>query len=188
MTHAATALAVVVLLVSCQRAGNTGKKAQATTSAPPATAATAAKAVEPPTRPDPAPLTAAAWVNTGPLTLEALKGKVVVLDFWAIYCGPCRTLIPRLNQLYLKHKDQGLVAIGVTEDRKAEVEKFAPQHQLTYPVAIDKLTDGDGTTFTAWRIVAVPAACVIGRDGKVAWRGPGDKLTEDILLNELARK
>jgi len=199
VTRATAALAFALLAASCQQADQSGTAKQATTKHPattaapttaarPSTAAPVAKAPAPPARPDPAPLTIEAWVNSEPLTLSALKGKVVVLDFWAIYCGPCRTLIPHLNALYLKHKDQGLVVIGITEDRKPDVEKFAPKHQLTYPVGIDKLVDGNGVTLAAWKIVAIPTLCVIGRDGKLAWRGPGDKLTEDILTAELARK
>jgi len=112
----------------------------------------------------------------------------VVLDFWAIFCGPCRKLVPHLNQLHATHKAEGLVVIGVTEDRKADVEKFAQDRKLTYPLALDTLVDSEGQTHNSYRVVAIPTVFLIGRDGNVAWTGPGERLTDEMVLAELAKK
>src|SRR5438445_2375247 len=65
------------------------------------------------------------WLNTGgkPVKFEELRGKVVVLDFWGVWCGPCRKAVPHLKELYEKHKDDGLVVIGV--HTTAQGEKMA---------------------------------------------------------------
>ena len=183
MRQATVLLVVAGLLASCERAPATKAKS----AGQPATAPTTELPPTEPPKPPP-PLTIATWLNTEPLTLEGLKGKVIVLDFWAIFCGPCRRLAPHLNQLYEKHKAEGLVVIGVTEDLKADVEKFAQDRKLTYPLAIDTLVDGDGRSHTTYGIVAIPTAYLIGRDGNVAWKGPGEQLSDEMVLAELAKK
>lgn len=85
------------------------------------------------------------WMNTGgkALKLSKLKGKVVVLDFWGVWCGPCRESVPHLNKLHEKYKDKGLVIIGVHS--KAEAKKmadFAKKNGIKYPIVID---DNDQT-------------------------------------------
>jgi len=128
------------------------------------------------------------WFNAQPMTLEGLKGKVVVLDFWNIYCGPCRKLMPHLGTLYTQHKAEGLVVIGITDDVKKELEAFLAKNPASYPIAIDKVVDGEGQTGKAYGIVAIPTIWLIGRDGNVVWKGPGGKLTDAMVLAELARK
>jgi thiol-disulfide isomerase/thioredoxin len=174
-----TALLPVVglLLVSCEPAQQKGAKRPA-----PATEARAAEAELPP------PLQASAWLNSEPLILAELKGKVVVLDFWSMYCGPCRKIMPHLSELYRKQKAEGLVVIGVTEDVKAELEGFLKENPVAYPLAVDRIVNGEGMTTNAYGIQAIPTAWLIGRDGKVAWKGHGDKLTDEMVLAELAKK
>ncbi|MCK5221031.1 MAG: TlpA family protein disulfide reductase, partial [Candidatus Aminicenantes bacterium] len=60
-------------------------------------------------------ISAETWLNSPPLSLEKLKGKVVIIDFWAPWCSPCRAVIPGLIEEYAKHKDDGLVVIGFTK-------------------------------------------------------------------------
>ena len=184
MRHLALLIAIGLALASCDTAKETPKgktadgKAAPTTKAP-AQAATAAK-------PAP-PLQIAAWFNSEPLTLEGLKGKVVVLDFWNTTCGPCRKLMPHLEELYNKHKADGLVVIGVTEDAKADLEAFLKDNKVAYPIAAD-VVDGTGKTFDAYGIGGIPTVYLIARDGSVAWHGPGGDLTDAMVEAELAKK
>jgi len=136
----------------------------------------------------PPALAIAAWFGSDPLTLDGLKGKVVVIDFWNTTCGPCRKLMPHLEGLYNKHKAEGLVVIGVTEDDKADLEEFLKKNPVAYPIAADALKGGTGQTFDAYKIGSIPTACLIARDGSLAWKGPGNKLTDDLILAELRRK
>ena len=73
-----------------------------------------------------------------PITRESLKGKVVLLDFWATWCAPCRAAIPHLVTLYETYKDQGLEVIGVSLDQgdPSDVEDFVKRNNIPYPIAI----------------------------------------------------
>jgi len=135
----------------------------------------------------PPPLDVAEWVNSRPIKLAELKGKVVVLDFWSVYCGPCRKLIPHLVEVYQRHRDAGLVVIGISLDEKPDLERFLKKHPIPYPIAIDRIVEGEEQTAKAYGVVAIPTTWVIARDGTVAWKGPGDKLTEKLLLDQLLR-
>ncbi len=136
----------------------------------------------------PPALQIAAWLGSEPLSLGTLKGKVVVLDFWNTTCAPCRTLMPHLAELYTKHKAEGLVVIGVTEDEKADLDEFLKKIPVAYPIAMDQLKGGEGQTFDAYKIGAIPTVCLIARDGSLVWKGAGDKLTDAMVLAELAKK
>lgn len=184
MRQLALILAMAGLLISCGK-GDQAKSGAAGAVAKPAEApkAAAAKANAPP----PA-LAIAAWFGSDPLTLEGLKGKVVVVDFWNTTCGPCRKLMPHLEGLYSTHKAEGLVVIGVTEDDKADLEEFLKKNPVAYPIAADALKGGAGQTFDAYKIGSIPTLCLIARDGSLAWKGPGDKLTDDMVLAELKKK
>jgi len=171
---------MALLLASCesgQRAANPPKEPKGNQEAE--APATPAKA--------PPALQIKAWFGSEPLTLEGLEAKVVVLDFWNTTCGPCRKLMPHLAELYTKHKAEGLIVIGITEDEESDLKAFLARNPVAYPIAADKV-DGSGATFNAYGIGSIPTACLIGRDGKLAWKGPGEKLTNAMVLAELAKK
>jgi len=103
---------------------------------------------------------------------SAWKGKVVLLNFWATWCGPCRAEIPDLINLQSKYKDQ-LVIVGLSVDEgknaAADVKKFVTDHQMNYPVAIvdekiEKLFGG---------ISSIPSTFVLNTDGKMVQRHLG---------------
>lgn len=120
----------------------------------------------------PAPsLRAIAWVNSEPLTLERLRGKVVLLDFWGVGCGPCVAALPAVQRLAEQFGGKGVVAIGVHDsgiDREA-LRRFAAEHRLTYPLAIDAEDEGlsFGKTFTAYTVRGIPTVAVIDREGRL---------------------
>jgi thiol-disulfide isomerase/thioredoxin len=106
------------------------------------------------------------WVNTDgkPLTLSNLKGKVVVLDFWGVWCGPCRAAMPHLKELYEKHKSEGLVVIGIhTANRGDEMAKYVEETSLPWPVAVD----AENKTVAAYHVDSYPDYYVIDRAGKL---------------------
>jgi thiol-disulfide isomerase/thioredoxin len=108
-------------------------------------------------------------MNGNKLDLADYKGKVVLLDFWATWCGPCRMEIPGLVALQQRYRDQGFTVIGVlTEDDPANVPEFASEMSkegvtINYPVVVgdDKLGELYGG------FVGLPTAFLIGRDGRI---------------------
>ncbi|HZP01589.1 MAG TPA: TlpA disulfide reductase family protein [Terriglobia bacterium] len=98
------------------------------------------------------------------LELANYKGKVVLLDFWATWCGPCRTEIPGFVELQKKYRDKGFVVIGISMDDGPEpVRDFYREYKMNYPVALgdDKLGGLYGGIF------GLPTSFVIGRDGRI---------------------
>ena len=106
------------------------------------------------------------WQNTDgkELTLAALKGKVIVLDFWGVWCGPCRSAMPHLKELYEKHKDKGLVVIGIhTKSQGEKMADYVVEAGLTWPIALD--TEGD--TVKAFAVDSFPDYYLIDRKGNL---------------------
>ena len=112
----------------------------------------------------PAPeISAQFWLNSPPLTLKALRGHVVVVEFWATWCGPCRESIPHLIELSKKYTN--ITFIGMTNEAKGKVEPFAKELGMTYAVAGKSESDGD------YGVKTIPTAFIVDVDGKVAWQG-----------------
>ena len=98
------------------------------------------------------------------LTLSSYRGKVVLLDFWATWCVPCREEIPHLVELQDKYRDRGLQIIGVSMDDGPEpVRDFYRQFKMNYPVVM-----GDAKTGELYGgVLGLPIAFVVGRDGRI---------------------
>ena len=122
------------------------------------------------------------WINAEPMTLKKLKGKIVVLDFWATWCGPCLASIPHTNELMEKYADQGVVIIGVCAKRGAEkMADTVKQRGIKYPVAEDT------GTIASYKANSYPDYYIIDRNGALRWADIANRDVEKaikILLEE----
>jgi peroxiredoxin len=106
------------------------------------------------------------------VNLADYKGKVVLLDFWATWCPPCRKEIPGFVDLYNTYKSRGLVVIGVSMDEDApDVKSFAAQYKIDYPILLGFGRDDD--LKPAFGELPLPTSFVIARDGMLCDRHDG---------------
>jgi peroxiredoxin len=116
------------------------------------------------------------------VTLASLKGKVVLIDFWATWCGPCRESIPHLVDLYKHYREKGFEVIGVSVDKgEAEVvRRFSKAMDIPYPILIasEEVTRSYGVT-------ALPTTFLIDREGNIQERVIG---FNSRIAKELAAK
>ena len=101
-----------------------------------------------------------------PVLLSSLKGKVVLLDFWATWCGPCRQSIPQLEKLYAKYHPEGLEVVGISIDETAApVPAAIAELGMTYPVV--QAFDIPGIA-SRYDFTAIPQAYLIDKKGRIA--------------------
>jgi thiol-disulfide isomerase/thioredoxin len=98
------------------------------------------------------------------VTLSRLKGKVVFLNFWATWCGPCRVEMPGMEALHRRYREEGLefVAVDIMEDGD-RVRDFLKDKGYTFPVLLDTA----GSVSSSYGIQAVPSTYILDRDGKI---------------------
>jgi thiol-disulfide isomerase/thioredoxin len=119
----------------------------------------------------------------GRVSLEKLRGQVVMINFWASWCGPCRQEFPVLDSIYRKYGPMGfsLVAVNVESD-SSDAERFLAALPVSFPVAYD----GDNAVSGQYGVSAMPTTLIVDRKGQVRWLHraykPGD---EDEYLNQI---
>ncbi|MEY4512706.1 MAG: hypothetical protein RLZZ450_4828 [Pseudomonadota bacterium] len=113
-----------------------------------------------------APEIGLADLNGKPVKLSALRGKVVLVDFWASWCGPCRESLPVLEKLAKTYRDQGLVVVGVNIDKTPELAReFLDKHKLALSFAV--VHDKKHDVAARYAPPTMPSSYVIDREGVV---------------------
>lgn len=140
----------------------------------------------PPLLPRPAPAFSFKNLAGESVKLADLKGKVVVVDFWATWCKPCIETMPEMQKLYDKHADKGMTVLGVSIDEEGEkkVKPFLSKRKFTYPIVLDS-----DSTWKAFGVHAIPAVFLIDKDGQIVkqWTGKPDKKEVESAILALTK-
>jgi peroxiredoxin len=115
-------------------------------------------------------------------TLQALHGKVVLVNFWATWCQPCRREMPDLDALYQKFKDQGLVILAISDEEAGKINELLAEKRVSYPILLDP---GD-KVYKLFRLDGIPKSFVYDRDGKLVSQAI-DMRTQKQFLELLAK-
>lgn len=118
------------------------------------------------------------------LSAESMKGKVIVLNFWATWCPPCRAEIPAFKSVYEKYKAKGVEIVGVSLDHKGwdVIRPFLDQHKINYPVVLG----GADIAKAYGNVRSIPTTFIIDRDGKVVDSHVG-AMSEDQLVKSFEK-
>jgi thiol-disulfide isomerase/thioredoxin len=131
----------------------------------------------------PPPLDIATWLNTKePLSLDKLRGRVVLLDFWGTWCGPCVRKLPDVQRFADRYAGRGLVVIGVHSRTEGDTcREFVEMHRLTIPIAIDSGKTAKDYCVTEW-----PSMFLIDKLGRFV-QAFEDELPEDEIVQSLLK-
>jgi thiol-disulfide isomerase/thioredoxin len=138
------------------------------------------------------PLTDLQWVKGGPVQMK--KGSVYVVEFWATWCGPCRTSIPHLTQLQKKLADRHVTVIGVSTETLDKVKPFVENmgDKMDYAIAIDPKKTVNNAYMQAFNVRGIPHAFIVDKQGKLAWHGHPmdgmDQVLEEVLKGSFDAK
>jgi cytochrome c biogenesis protein CcmG/thiol:disulfide interchange protein DsbE len=112
------------------------------------------------------------------IALRDYRGKVVVLNFWASWCLPCKSEAPLLQSVWERYREAGLVVLGVdAQDLKSDARKFVERYELTYPIAHDR----DGVTLGRYGYNAFPETWFVDREGRLVGEHIVGEFTEEQL-------
>lgn len=97
------------------------------------------------------------------ISIESLKGKVIIIDYWASWCGPCRRANKTLKKLYAKYKQEGLEIYSISDDDKNDLKKAIKQDKITWLTMYDE----NSVVARKWNISYIPFTVIVDKTGKI---------------------
>lgn len=131
-----------------------------------------------------APDLSLATLDGGSMRLSDLRGKPVLLNFWASWCAPCKAEMPAMQRVFTEYQDAGLTILAVNathQDTLAAASAFVAERGLTFPI----LTDVDGSTGALYQVRALPTTFFIDADGNIVDMIIGGPMSEALLRAEI---
>ena len=119
------------------------------------------------------------------ITLSKLRGKIVVVNFWATWCLPCREETPALEKAYEQYNDSGMVILGVNltnQDSMSDIESFVQEFKLTYPILLDR--DGSISNYL-YQIRGLPTTFFVNREGIIRTVVVGGPMSETFIRSKI---
>jgi len=113
-------------------------------------------------------------INDSSYTLSKMEGKVVLINFWATWCGPCRMEIPEFNELQKTYHERGLNILGISvSDNKKQLKNFTKSFAVDYPLLYGSAKDMNKVMRDYDGVYAVPSSFLVGKNGNIIWKYPG---------------
>ncbi len=128
-----------------------------------------------------APNFAMRYEDGSEVRLSDLRGRPILINFWATWCGPCRLEMPDIVAAYEQHRAEGFIVIAINLDEgPKQIEPFAQEMKMTFPIVLD-----GGVAARAYQVRVMPSSFFIDRDGKISARWLG-VLTPSLIEKNLA--
>lgn len=135
-----------------------------------------------PSKGAPAPAFALTALDGQTVRLSDLRGKVVMLNFWATWCGPCSAEMPNIEKVYQNYRDQGVVILAINQGEFAEqVRGYADLYQLHFPILLDESTE----VGRLYRVRALPTTFFIDRDGIIRQVQIGGPMSVEFIEKQI---
>jgi peroxiredoxin len=132
-----------------------------------------------------APSFTLADVNGKKVTLSEYSGKVILINFWATFCGPCKAEMPSLNSLFLEFKKDGLIVLAIsTDDSEKPVQSFIKEKNIAFSVLMDKDQE---VYFDQYGVLGLPTSFIIDRDGVIVDKIRGERVWDAPDMKEKIR-